>query len=206
METQLLVRQIIEGSEPAFEKLFRLFYGRLTGYANSLLNDREQAEEIVQDVFANIWSGRTSLNVDLAIRAYLFRAVHNRCMNHFRHEQVKQQHQQYTVALSSYQHESAGSRLAISELKSKIDEGLALLPPACREVFRLSRMEELSYREIAEVLNISVKTVENQMGKALRLMRIHLADFLTLLLILQVFTKKYLLIGVDLLSGVINKI
>lgn len=196
----------MDGSEPAFEKLFRLFYQKLTGYAYSLLKDKEQAEEIVQDVFANIWSGRASLNVDLAIRAYLFRAVHNRCMNHFRHEKIKQQHQQYTVAVSPYQHESAGSRLALSELKLKINEGLAQLPPACREVFRLSRMEDLSYREIAEVLNISVKTVENQMGKALRLMRIYLADFLTLLLILQVFTKKYLQIGVDFISGVINKI
>ena len=99
-------------------------------------------------------------------------------MNFIRHEKIKQQHQSYTVSINEHSYESAGSRLAVSELKQKIDDALEALPPGCRQVFRLSRMDGLSYKEIADLLEISVKTVENQMGKALKLMRIHLADFL----------------------------
>lgn len=145
-----------------------------------MIKDSDQAEEIVQDILFKIWQTRKEIKLDITIRAYLYRSVHNRCLNYFRHEKVKQEYQSYSIALSQNSYESASSRLAYNELSAKINEGLNALPPACREVFRLSRMENLSYKEIAGILEISVKTVENQMGKALKMMRKHLADFISL--------------------------
>lgn len=179
MEDQDLIRKISLGDESAFEKLFKIFYKSLCSYAFGILKDGDQAEEVVQDVLFKIWQSRNELNLGTSIRAYLYRSVHNRCLNVIRHEKVKQEYQSYAVEVNKNAYESASSRLSYNELSSKINEGLSLLPPACREVFRLSRMEGLSYKEIAGVLEISVKTVENQMGKALKLMRNHLSDFIS---------------------------
>ncbi len=189
METQDLIKRIVDGDEVAFEKLFRIFYKPLCGYAFGFLKDSDAAEEIVQDVLVNIWQSRSTFHIETAIRAYLYRAVHNRCLNFIRHEKIKQQHQSYTVSINEHSYESAGSRLAVSELKQKIDDALEALPPGCRQVFRLSRMDGLSYKEIADLLEISVKTVENQMGKALKLMRIHLADFLVWFIFLSLINN-----------------
>lgn len=180
MEVQDLIRKISLGDESAFEKLFTIFYKSLCSYAFGMIKDRDQAEEIVQDILFKIWQSRSDLKLDLTIRAYLYRSVYNRCLNYFRHEKVKQEYQSYNIALNQNSYESASSRLTYNELSAKINEGIDTLPPACRKVFRLSRMEGLSYKEIAGILEISVKTVENQMGKALKMMRKHLADFISL--------------------------
>lgn len=203
METQFLAQKIAEGNEQAFEQLFKLYYSKLTAFAMSILKDIQLSEEVVQDVFTNMWTNRQHLNSEITLKAYLFKAVNNRCMNHFRHEKVKKEHQQYTLAVNLNQNTSTESRLAVNELKSKISEGLDLLPPACREVFRLSRQQELSYKEISQVLNISVKTVENHMGKALKLMRNHLSDFLTWTLVLSLSSKYLFYMGVELILSVI---
>ena len=183
MEGQDLVQKIMSGDELAFEKLFRLFYQRLCSYAMSIVKDLDVAEEIVQDVLVSIWQTRSKLHIEHAIRPYLYKAVHNRCLNHFRHQKVKQQHQTHEMAVADAYSETTSGRLEFNELKTRVDLGMQQLPPACREVFRLSRMEQLSYKEIADFLNISVKTVENQMGKALKIMRSELSDFLVLGLI-----------------------
>jgi RNA polymerase sigma-70 factor (family 1) len=185
MEAQELVQKIISGDEHAFEKLFRMFYQRLCNYALSMVKDVDIAEEIVQDVLVTIWQTRTKLQLEHAIRPYLYKAVHNRCLNHFRHETVKLQHQHHEMANADAFSTAASSRLELNEVKTRVEMGMHQLPPACREVFRLSRMEELSYKEIADFLGISVKTVENQMGKALKIMRKELADLLVVGLILD---------------------
>jgi RNA polymerase sigma-70 factor (ECF subfamily) len=183
MEGQDLVQKIRMSDEAAFEKLFRLFYPRLCNYAMSIVKDLDIAEEIVQDVLVGIWQTRNKLQIETSIRPYLYKSVNNRCLNHFRHQKVKQQHQTHEMAVANAYAEPTSGRLELNELKTRIDMGMQQLPPACREVFRLSRMEQFSYKEIAEFLNISVKTVENHMGKALKIMRAELSDFLVLGLI-----------------------
>jgi RNA polymerase sigma-70 factor (ECF subfamily) len=178
MEQQELIQKIKSGDEVAFEKLFRLFYQPLCSYAHSFISDMDVAEEIVQDILVKLWQKRETLNLEHAIRPYLYRSVQNRCLNHFRHESIKKEHQRYSIAVQDDAYEATSSRVTLKELQEKLNEGIAILPPACREVFRLSRNEGLSYKEIADVLQISAKTVENQIGKALKILRIHLSDFL----------------------------
>lgn len=171
---------ISRGDENAFELLFRQYYRPLCGYAAGLLSDRDAAEEVVQQLFCRLWEKRESFQLTGSLRSYLFRAVHNAVMNEIKHEKVKQahlQHQQHEQP----QQEQPATALRVKELEERIQAAIRQLPEQCRLVFRLSRFEGLSYREIAEVLGISVKTVENQMGKALKTMRIRLADYLHLL-------------------------
>jgi len=178
MEEPELIRLIRTGDEMAFEKLFRLYYERLSRYADQLLKDSPQAEEIVQDVFVTIWENRGKLNLEIGIKPYLYRAVHNRCLNCFKHDQVKKNHSAAVLSDASAGIYPQSLELDAKELKGRIGNAMEMLPEECRKVFRLSRFEEFSYREIADYLGISIKTVESQMGKALKIMRRELADYL----------------------------
>jgi RNA polymerase sigma-70 factor (ECF subfamily) len=178
MEEQLILQQIRAGDEIAFEKLFHLFYERLSRYAWSMLDDKDAAEEIVQDVFVKFWENRASTEIHTALRPYLFKTVHNRCLNVIRHLNVRADYQKEQAYVESTIQWSVNDQLNEKELRQRIALAMEKLPPECRKVFRLSRFEELSYKEIAEFLDISVKTVENQMGKALRIMRVELSDYL----------------------------
>lgn len=189
MDTPDLFKRIQNGDELAFERLFRLFYERLCNYALAMLNDRDEAEEVVQDIFVSIWQKRESLVITTGIKPYLYRAVYNRCINSIRHEQVKQQHKAVQLAAAE-QYAQPARHLEQKELQDRISDALSHLPPECGRIFRLSRHEQLTYKEIADLLEISVKTVENQMGKALRILRSELADYLPVLAVLFLLLKE----------------
>lgn len=177
----MLAEAIGQDNTEAFEYVFRLYYMPLCGYASGLLNDRDAGEEVVQQLFVRLWEKRRELQLTGSLRAYLFRAAHNAAMNAIKHEKVKQAYMQHQVHETPVQEQPLHT-LRAKELEREIQAAVMKLPEQCRMVFRLSRMEELSYREIAEVLGISIKTVENQMGKALKMMRANLAGYLNLVL------------------------
>ncbi len=169
--------------DAAFEQLFKTHFKALHAYANVTLRDEEQAEEIVQSVFIKLWEKRELLHIDTSVKAYLYRSVHNECLNHIKHIKVKAKYEEHATYTSPGHTESAAKLLELKELEGHIHQALSELPQQCRIIFQMSRFEELKYKEIAEQLNISIKTVENQMGKALKLMRAKLRDFLPLILI-----------------------
>ncbi len=177
-----LISGIREGSEHAFEELFRGYYPRLSRYALSLLKDLDEAEEVVQNVFLNIWEKKESLEITLSLKSYLYRAVHNFCLNRIKHLQVRDAHKDYTVYVFSEGADSLNEVLHGHELEIQIENAVKKLPEQCQLVFRMSRFEELKYQEIADRLHISVKTVENQIGKALKILRNELADYLPLMI------------------------
>ncbi|MBL7874168.1 MAG: RNA polymerase sigma-70 factor [Cyclobacteriaceae bacterium] len=189
----LLEKQVLEtlrlGNESAFEMIFKTYYQPLCRYAYSFLQDKEEAEEVVQSSFITVWDKRNDLTIETSVKAYLYRMVRNSCLNVIKHEKVKQQHVAHELAVSEVSHESVSQKVHATELEAKISEAMKTLPEQCRLVFQLSRFEELKYQEIADQLQISVKTVENHMGKALKLMRIQLRDYLPLFLI---FMKDWL--------------
>jgi RNA polymerase sigma-70 factor, ECF subfamily len=183
----LLEQQVLtalkEGHESAFEMLFRTYYSPLCNYAYSFLNDRDEAEEVVQSAFINVWDKREVIEIQTSMKSYLYRMVRNSCLNVIKHEKVKKQHVAHEMAGGEPMHEGVSQSVISSELEQKIYEAMKALPEQCRLVFQLSRFEELKYAEIASQLDISVKTVENQMGKALKIMRVQLKDYLPLFLI-----------------------
>lgn len=163
---------------PGFEEIFRLHYKMLCNAANKILNDRDAAEDVVQDVFLKFWSKRENINIIHSVKSYLYRATINTSLNYL--ESNKK-----IIRLKDTEHSSesltinAGEELSHKELKSKIDEAMDQLPPKCKVVFVLSRYEGMKYQQIADHLGISIKTVENQMGKALKMLRERLKPFLT---------------------------
>lgn len=186
-------KQVLEtlrqGNESAFEMIFRTYYQPLCRYAYSFLQDKEEAEEVVQSAFITIWEKRNNLSIETSFKSYLYRMVRNTCLNVIKHEKVKQQHVAHELAVTEVAYEAVDHKVQAAELEIKITEAMKTLPEQCRLVFQLSRFEELKYQEIADQLDISVKTVENHMGKALRLMREQLKDYLPLFLI---FMKDWL--------------
>lgn len=175
-----------------FEMLFKTHYKALHAYATVILKDEDDAEEIVQQLFLKFWEKRDLLNVQTSLKAYLYKCVYHDSLNYLKHQKVKSKYEDFTQYRMDNVYAPAGNRLELSELQSQINLALNDLPEQCRTIFQMSRFEELKYREIADELGLSIKTVENQMGKALRIMRIKLADFLIVVLSCLMYYKDFL--------------
>lgn len=165
--------------------IFRTYYQPLCNYAYTFVQDKDEAEEIVQTTFLAVWEKKEVLEIRSTIRPYLYAMVRNACLNVIKHAKIKQQHAAVELAMGEHSVESVSRTVMAGELERRIHEAMEVLPEQCRLVFKLSRFEELKYQEIADQLNISVKTVENHMGKALKIMREQLRDYLPLLIILM---------------------
>jgi len=179
---QDIIEGIRQGNEALFESAFRQYYPVLCRYANTFVKDWDEAEETVQSVFMTVWEKRSGLDITISLKSYLYRAVHNRCLNRIRHLSVQAGYQQQAIAELEPMAESPAQTLMAVELSERLEAAIQKLPEQCRLIFRMSRFDELKYQEIADQLGLSVKTVENQIGKALRILRGELADYLPLLL------------------------
>lgn len=174
-DPELLVK-VKQGDQRAFKACFNQYYAELTGFALKWMKDQDNAEEVVQDVFVRFWEQRETIEIQYSLKAYLYRSVQHACLNQFKHEKVKDKHRQYTLQVTSEAENS--DYMEVLELNEKIQNTIDELPDRCRQVFLLSRNNGLKYSEIAEKLDISIKTVENQMGKALKTLRQNLTEFL----------------------------
>lgn len=168
----------------SFEKLFKEYFIPLSNFANTYLHDLEASKEIVQEVFVNIWNKRNEMLEDQKLKSYLYTSVRNRSFNYIR-DHKKFQSNVLDVELADHESPLNMDNLEVEELQLKIEDALSTLPDKCREVFSLSRFENLKYTEIAERMGISVKTVEAQMSKALKILKIELKDYITILILLM---------------------
>lgn len=184
LQEQTLTAQLAKRDSSAFEEVFKTYFKNLHAYACTILKDEADAEEAVQQVFFKLWERAEHLSFSGSVAAYLYRAVHNQCLNQLKHQQVKANHQLHVAYSMKNESVNGPAKMISKELEQKIREALNELPEQCRTVFQLSRFEEMKYREIADQLDISIKTVENQMGKALKQLRLKLVDFLTLLFLI----------------------
>ncbi|WP_205529390.1 RNA polymerase sigma-70 factor [Taibaiella koreensis] len=169
-------------SETEFEQVFKSHFKALHAYACTILQEEAMAEEIVQQVFFKLWEKRDQVNIQQSLNAYLYRSVYNECLNYLKHKKVRKAHQSHTLYTAGTASDQVSRKVIARELEEKIADALNQLPEQCRTIFQMSRFEELKYREIADKLNLSVKTVENQMGKALKIMRMQLVEYLPVLL------------------------
>ncbi len=163
------------------EEVFNQWYKPLVMYANTLLKDIDEAEDIVQQVFVNQWERNPLLSAHTSIKALLFTSVYHACLNRIKHSNIKQQYaeKQAKAPLQIQSPEIEGKHF-----QKHLEESLEQLPEQCRKIFELSRFQGLKYKEIALKLGISIKTVENQMGKALGLLRVLMKDYLPIFLTL----------------------
>jgi RNA polymerase sigma-70 factor (ECF subfamily) len=171
-----LFQELKNNNEVAFEQLFHKYYASLCLFTSQFLHDREKAEEIVQEVFVKIWSKREKLEINTSVRNYLLFSVRNRCLNLLQHEKVEKRYSRQAQVGSPYEQDLTPYFMEVG-LRQKIEESIGLLPEKRREIFRLSREKGLRYHEIADRLSISVKTVETQMGLALKQLREMLKDY-----------------------------
>jgi RNA polymerase sigma-19 factor, ECF subfamily len=177
MDDRELLQRIQSGDEGAYDTAFRAWYPVLVRVASALLKDVDAAEEVAQEVMLELWRRRHVIDAGISLRAYLLRSIRNRSLNYLRHLKVRRDTGADVEAL--YDAPVASDQpIVAKELAQAVRVALAELPPRCREVFELSRVDGLKYSEIAETLGISQKTVEAQMGKALRIMRERLAAWL----------------------------
>lgn len=171
---------IKDGSEAAFDALFRRWYEPLCHFACPLTDgDMDEAEDVVQGAFIRLWEHRERLDIKFSLKAYLYKSVQNAALNRIRNRQTVEKYAQHQTRDMEHQR----SEIPDFELAERIQRAIAELPAQCRRVFELSRFEALKYREIAVQLDISPKTVEQHMGKALSFLRGRLADYLVSLFI-----------------------
>lgn len=171
-----IIGRIRKGDIKQFESLFRSSYVSLVKYSKKLIKDQDTAEEIVQELFFRLWQDREKIKIESSLNGYLFRAVHNRCLHYFEHLKVVERHAQEMTSDTFDTTEDPADVLQYKELQTRIARILERLPERCGKIFMMNRFEGFRYSEIAEKLSVSVKTVEANMGKALKEFRRELAE------------------------------
>lgn len=185
-EEIFLFQEMKEGKEYAFDFFFNYYYAGLCVYGQKTFSiQMEDVRNLVQDVFLKIWNERATIQIQSSVRAFLFVSVKNRCLDYLRqHRRIPE-----TFNISKIQDipNETFETYVLSELELLLSKSLEKLPERCREVFELSRLSGQKNKEIAEKLNITEKTVENQITKALRILKTELRDYLPLLLLFESF-------------------
>ena len=175
-ERELLAR-LRGGETSAFDAIFRANYALLVRVAEAMLRERATAEEIAQDVMLELWRRREALDVTESVRGYLLQATRNRTLNALRHKAIERKSEPQVIEGTAHLPPTDAAARE-GEIELALQGAIAELPDRCRQVFELSRVDGLKYAEIARRLGISVKTVEVQMGKALRILRERLKAWL----------------------------
>lgn len=162
----------------SFEILFRKYYTVLCNYAYKILKDIDAAEEIIQDLFFNIWEKRHTLTIESSVKSYLYKSAYNRSVLLLRQKKVQNKYEKYVKEQGRPVEYDPSENIDVEELSRVIDKTLEELPERSRKIFSLSRFEGLKYHEIAKKLSLSVKTIESNMGKALKLFRKNIKAYL----------------------------
>jgi RNA polymerase sigma-70 factor, ECF subfamily len=180
---QDLWQKIKQGNKKAFEIVYKSHFTSLCLYAYGLIPDKEFVKEIVNDVFLKIWDKRLEIDIKYGIKSYLYRCVHNSCIDYLSLKKEIRQNQKISITdgvkeLIGEDEDYIFDQLHLNTLEADVMKSIEQLAPRCREVFMLSRFDLLSYREISEKLNISVNTVKTQMSRALDSLRVQLKEYL----------------------------
>jgi len=173
-------------NEAAYELLFRTNFKGLCFFAQKYVKDFETAKEIVQDAFVILWEKRAGMDTDRSVKSYLTTTIHNKCHNYLRDNRKFNSEILSIENLVQPDGYAQADKLVEVELTAEIKKAINELPEKCKQIFLMSRNENLKYHEIADKLEISVKTVETQMSKALQHMRLRLAEYLVIFIILLI--------------------
>jgi RNA polymerase sigma-70 factor (ECF subfamily) len=161
--------------EEIYKQCFDQYFEKLFSYAFTILKDNAEAKDIVQSAFVRLWEKRMEVNMSASAQSYLYTSVYRLALNSIRNKKIRESHHARIISIEQKEDLNSAEE---KERRSKIQEAIESLPPRCKEVFCKSRFERMKYAAIAMDLNISVKTVEAQMGKALKMLREQLADLM----------------------------
>lgn len=173
-----LLAQLKQGHKGALQAIFEACYPEVCRAIFRLVPDCSTMQDLAQEVFIKFWEKREQIVINSSLTAYLRRMAVNEALMYLRRQRFFES-EDSLAALPADNHHLAETPALHHDLQNKLQQAIQALPPRCRLVFQLSRFEEMSYQEIADHTGISVKTVENQMGKALKILREHLAEFLS---------------------------
>ncbi|NUM31279.1 MAG: RNA polymerase sigma-70 factor [Bacteroidetes bacterium] len=170
-----------------FEILYKTYQPHLVNFANFYLKNEQESIDLVQELFKNIWEKKEILILPPNPKSYLYKAVKNRCYNKLTRNKTKITEIEYLENVL-FENQTPSDIIESRQSANQIDSLINKLPAKCREIFILSRYENMSYKEISAVLDISVKTVENQIGNALKFLR---KNFYIILILIICFLEKY---------------
>lgn len=175
---KLLYNKVKNGDIKSFEIIFKEYYKKLVEYAFVHLKDIDNAEEIVQDLFYQLWNKKEKLEISTSLKSYLYRSVHNNCLLRLQHESIKHKHENYVRSKDMDYSPEPIDYVKAGELEKKINATIEAFPGRTKTIFKMNRFEGFKYHEIAEKLSISIKTVEANMGKALKTLRLNLREYI----------------------------
>jgi RNA polymerase sigma-70 factor, ECF subfamily len=187
-----IVEKIKSGDKLAFKHLYENYYADLCRFGLIYVKDRDIAENIVQDFFVQFWIKRESITINSSIHSYMFSSIRNRSLNYIRdNKKIVNIDENIEMIDSAITFPDYQNEIDYVNLKSAVKEAIEKLPPKCKTIFQLSREENLTYKQIAHNLNISPKTVENQIGIALKKLHDELKPYLELLILLVTLITSY---------------
>lgn len=171
-----LIALLIKGNRDAYECIYNNYWPRLYAFVYNRLKIKEATEEIIQEVFFSLWTKRAELVITHSLSAYLFTAVKYQVFNYIKADKVRRTYASHFYRYEQKMDNSNQENIEVTDLKNAVEKEVARLPEKCQQVFRMSRHEHRSVRDIAETLNISPKTVENHLTKALRQLRVAFSE------------------------------
>jgi len=175
--------------EKELEKLFELYFTALCYFSKKITSDIDASKDIVHDVFINLWTKRDEIDLKKSVKSYLFTSVYNKSLNYLRDNKKFSKNVELSDLNIASDNTKYDELIDNSLLNNKINNAINKLPKKCRRVFYLSRFDNLKYNEIANKLNISVKTVEAQISKALKILKFELKDYVKLIILLLIMYK-----------------
>jgi len=181
MEERYLLTKLRKGDVEAFSFLFKSYYKDLVLFGGYFLSDRITCEDIVQSVFLKLWRDHATLDIEISLKSYLLKSVRNSCLDELRHQNIVREHVDYTLSNNLLDDMDTENYVLYSDLSSQLTNALDKLPEDCRIAFEMNRFEGLKYKEIANRLNVSERTIEVRIGKALGLLRKYLREFFILI-------------------------
>jgi RNA polymerase sigma-70 factor (ECF subfamily) len=166
-----IIEGLWSGRESAYRQLFDQYYQKLVVFACKYLEDLESARDIVQEFYLYLYESRHSISIQTSLKSYLYSAVKNRCLNQVKHEQVREKHRNMSRSEANVSDPDLVEIMDAVELEARVYEIVSKLPEKCRQIYIMSRVDGKRNREIADELNLSVRTVETQISKALKFLK-----------------------------------
>jgi RNA polymerase sigma-70 factor (family 1) len=186
-----LIEKLKSGDEKSFEYIFKAYYPSLAVFAKKYVYDLDLGKELVQDLFVKLYENRENLQINSSLKSYLFKSVQNKCLTYISQTQLRSKHLENVAVIERARELDESDYMEQVELEENIHNSIGSLPEQCKRIFKMSRMEGRKNKEIADELNISIRTVETQISKALKVLRENLSKYMLIIIVLIYLLENF---------------